>query len=146
MHGKRIGRSLRLKAMIRRFADQKRTTGLADSTTGSDSEYGRRRRFPRFPMDVRIQLSVFRDGATTAIWGRTNEIGQDGVGATLTEMLQVGEVVSMEFPIPVAPYQIKVRAIVRYVNGLRCGFEFLVLSSALRDTLRRACELLGTAF
>lgn len=95
-------------------------------------------------MDVRIQLSVFRDGATTAIWGRTSEIGQDGVGATLTEELHVGEVVSMEFPIPVAPYQVKLRAIVRYANGLRCGFEFLVLSEDLRDTLRRACDLIST--
>jgi hypothetical protein len=96
-------------------------------------------------MDVRIHLSVFRDGATVAIWGRTSEMGQDGVGATLTDLLQVGEVVSMEFPIPVAPYQVKVRAIVRYVNGLRCGFEFLVLSQELRDTLRRACELLAAS-
>ena len=104
-----------------------------------------KRRFPRYAMDVRIQLSVFRDGATTAVWGRTNEIGQDGVGATLTEALQVGEVVTMEFPIPVAPYQMKVRAIVRYARGLRCGFEFLILSDDLRETLRRACELLNTA-
>lgn len=96
-------------------------------------------------MDVRVQLSVFRDGVTTAIWGRTNEIGQDGLGATLTEELHVGEVVSMEFPIPVAPYQVKVRALVRYANGLRCGFEFLVLSPDLRDTLRRACDLIGAA-
>ena len=95
-------------------------------------------------MDVRIQLSVFREGATTAIWGRTSEIGQDGVGATLTEELHVGEVVSMEFPIPVAPYQVKLRAIVRYANGLRCGFEFLVLSEDLRGTLRRACDLIST--
>jgi len=96
-------------------------------------------------MDVRIQLSVFRGGTITAVWGRTNEIGQDGVGATLSEALQIGEVVSMEFPIPVAPYQMKVRAIVRYARGLRCGFEFLILSEDLRETLRRACELLSTA-
>ncbi len=95
-------------------------------------------------MDVRIELSLFRNGVTMPLWGRTNEIGQDGLGATLTEELHVGEVVSMEFPIPVAPYQVKVRAIVRYANGLRCGFEFLVLSENLRDTLRRACDLIGT--
>lgn len=97
-------------------------------------------------MDVRVDLSVFRKGSTIAIWGRTSEIGQDGLGATLTEALEVGEVVSMEFPIQVAPYRVKVRAIVRYANGLRCGFEFLVLSEDLRDTLRRACELISSAF
>lgn len=107
---------------------------------------GQRRRYPRFPLDVRVELSVFRKGSTIAIWGRTNEIGQDGLGATLTEELAVGEVVSMEFPIQVAPYRVKVRAIVRYAKGLRCGFEFLVLSEDLRDTLRRACELISSAF
>lgn len=96
-------------------------------------------------MDVRIQLSLFREGATQAMWGRTNELGEDGVGATLTEELKVGEVVSMEFPIPVAPYQMRTRAVVRYARGLRCGFEFLVLTADLRETLRRACEVLSTA-
>lgn len=103
-----------------------------------------KRRFPRYPLDVRIELSVFRDGATTAIWGRTNELGQDGVGATLSEALQVGEVVTLEFPVPIAPYQMKVRGVVRYTRGLRCGFEFLILSDDLRATLQRACELLST--
>jgi PilZ domain-containing protein len=117
---------------------------LTDST--QDSNPAKKRRFPRYPIDVRIQLSVFRQGTTKAVWGRTNEIGQDGIGATLTEGLEVGEVVSMEFPIPVAPYQMKVRAVVRYASGLRCGFEFLVISDDLRDTLRKTCDLLNTAF
>lgn len=96
-------------------------------------------------MDVRVQLSVFREGTTTTVWGRTNEIGQDGVGATVTDVLRIGEVVSMELPIPIAPHQMKVRAIVRYVSGLRCGFEFLILNDDLRNTLQRVCDLLSAA-
>lgn len=117
---------------------------MTDSTPGLAPD--KKRRFPRFPLDARIQLSLFRDGNTKSVWGRTNEIGQDGIGATLTEELQVGEVVSMEFPIPIAPYQMKVRAVVRYARGLRCGFEFLVVSSDLREILQRTCDLLNTAF
>lgn len=113
--------------------------------TAKASSPGQKRRYPRYPMDARIQLSVFRNGSTLAIWGRTNEIGQDGIGATLTESLEIGEVVSMEFPIPVAPFQMRVRAIVRYARGFRCGFEFLILSEDLRQTLCRTCELLNTA-
>jgi len=37
---------------------------------------------------------------------------------------------------------IKVRAIVRFSEGLRCGFEFLVVSEAQRETMRRLCESL----
>lgn len=88
-------------------------------------------------------MTVFREGNTVALWGRTNELGQDGIGATLSGELQVGEVVSMEFPIPIQPYMVKVRAIVRYSEGLRCGFEFLIVTSEQREILRRACVVLS---
>ena len=103
------------------------------------------RRFPRYRLDSRIQVSVFRDGRTTSYWGRTNEIGQDGIGATLSGELQAGEVVSLEFPIPLAPNVIKLRAVVRYCDGLRCGFEFLVVPDEQRATLRQLCVILSTA-
>jgi hypothetical protein len=80
---------------------------------------------------------------TASFWGRTNELGEDGVGATLSGELVAGEVVTMEFPIPVAPFVMKVRAIVRYSHGLRCGFEFLVVTGEQRETLRRTCEVLA---
>jgi hypothetical protein len=102
------------------------------------------RRYARHPMDVRIQASVFRDGVTSTLWGRTSEMGQDGVGATLTGELKPGEVVSIEFPVPVAPFLIKLRAIVRYSDGLHCGFEFLKVSEEQRRTLSRVCEVLAT--
>ena len=102
------------------------------------------RRYVRYQLDVRIQASVFREGITTTLWGRTSELGQDGVGATLTGELMPGEVVSMEFPVPVAPFLIKLRAIVRYSDGLHCGFEFLRVTEEQRRTLSRVCEVLAT--
>jgi hypothetical protein len=119
---------------------------LNDESLGTSPAYSRNRRFPRHRLDARIQLSVFRDGATIPLWGRTSEMGQDGVGATLSAELRVGEVVSMEFPIPVPPYFLKVRAIARYCEGLRCGFEFLIVTENQRETLRRTCEVLASAF
>ena len=105
----------------------------------SAQPYERVRRFPRHHFDARIEASVFREGVTTACWGRANELGQDGIGATLSRELQVGEVVSLEFAIPIAPHTIKVRAVVRYSEGLRCGFEFLVVSGEQRLLLRQVC-------
>jgi hypothetical protein len=107
--------------------------------------YARHRRFPRRRFDVRILVSVFREGATSMLWGRTNELGADGLGATLSGGLTVGEVVSMEFPVPIAPHIMKVRAVVRYTDGLRCGFEFLVMTGAQKETLRCAWEVLANA-
>jgi hypothetical protein len=33
---------------------------------------------------------------------------------------------------------------VRYRQGLRYGFEFLTLSEAQRETIRRVCQMLAT--
>jgi hypothetical protein len=115
---------------------------MTKSATGSQ-RYARLRRFERHRFDVRVQVSVFRDGHTIDLWGRSNELGVDGIGATLTGELKSGEVVSLEFPIPVAPLVMKVRAIVRYSHGLRCGFEFLVVTSQQRETMRQLCERLA---
>jgi hypothetical protein len=104
---------------------------------------GNIRRFPRFAVDTRIQVRMFQGGEFLSCWGRSTELGQDGIGATLTGELEKGEIVSMEIPLPLSPYPLKVRAIVRFRQGLRYGFEFLTLSEAQREMLRRICEMLA---
>ena len=102
------------------------------------------RRFPRFAIDVRLQVKMFQDGEFRTCWGRSTELGQDGIGATLTGKLETGEIVTLEIPLPLTPYPIKVRAIVRYCQGLRYGFEFLTLNDNQRDTIKRVCQYLAT--
>jgi hypothetical protein len=118
---------------------------LNDDTQAIPESRKHSRRFSRYRFDVRIQASVFREGLTTSCWGRTSELGQDGIGATLSRELQVGEVVSLEFPVPFPPNLVKVRAVVRYSVGLRCGFEFLVLSDEQKLVLREVCVVLANA-
>ena len=103
------------------------------------------RRFSRYRFDVRIQVSVSREGLTTTCWGRTSFLGQDGIGATLSGELQTGEVVSVEFPIPLPPHVMKLRAVVRYCKGLSCGFEFLVMTSEQKLMLHQVCVVLSNA-
>jgi PilZ domain len=103
------------------------------------------RRFPRYPIDIRISLQVFRSGEILSLWGRSNELGADGIGATLTRQLEPGEVVSMEFTLPMTSYPIKLRALVRYRDGLRHGFEFLALSIEQREGIQRVCEILAAS-
>lgn len=102
------------------------------------------RRFDRHAADFRISVQVFRKGQALSLWGRSTELGGDGVGATLTEEIEPGEVVTMEFALPVTAFPMKVRALVRYRSGLHHGFEFLAMSTQQRDMLQRVCEILGT--
>jgi PilZ domain-containing protein len=115
-----------------------------DSAKTPGGKWAAARRYPRFAFDVRLQVKMFQNGEFRSCWGRSVEIGQDGIGATLTGTLSVGEIVTLEVPLPLTPYPMKVRAIVRYCQGLRYGFEFLTLSDAQRDTIRRVCEYLAT--
>jgi PilZ domain len=106
---------------------------------------GTSRRFPRYALDLRLAVHVFRPGtgASASVWGRSSELGEDGIGGTLTGELETGEVVSMEFSLPLTAYPMKVRALVRYRRGLHHGFEFLALSAEQRAVIRRVCEMLA---
>jgi hypothetical protein len=101
------------------------------------------RRFRRFPADIRISIQVFRPSGTISLWGRSTELGEDGIGGTLTGEVEPGEVVSMELALPSTVQPIKLRALVRYRTGLRHGFEFLALNTEQKDTLHRVCEMLA---
>ena len=101
------------------------------------------RRYARYPADMRISVQVFRTGEVTSLWGRSSELGEDGVGGTLTGELEPGEVVSLEVSLPLAAFPLKLRALVRYRQGLRHGFEFLAVTSQQRDVLRRVCGMLA---
>jgi len=116
---------------------------LSDHTEAAAKAY--QRRFSRHRFDVRIQVSVFREGLTTTYWGRTSVLGQDGLGATLSGALHSGEVVSLEFPIPLPPHVMKLRAVVRHSEGLSCGFEFLVMTGEQKLMLHQVCVVVSNA-
>jgi len=113
-----------------------------DNSTSHPAQH-KARQFPRYTADVRLSVRVFRKGETVSLWGRSSELAEDGLGGTLTGPLEPGEVVSMEFSLPLAVEPLKLRAVVRYRSGLRHGFEFLALTEKQRDALRRVCEMLS---
>jgi PilZ domain len=111
---------------------------MSTNSTGSPV-----RRYRRFPLDVRVSAKVFRPDAPIDLWGRSIEFGQDGIGVTLTGELQPGEVATLELTLPASSTPLKLRALVRYRDGLRHGFEFLARDEMQREVIRRTCEILA---
>lgn len=101
------------------------------------------RRYPRYPLDVRVSAKVFREATPVELWGRSIELGLDGIGVTLTGQLEAGEVATLELTLPVSSSPLRLRALVRYRDGLRHGFEFLARDAMQEDLLKRTCDLLG---
>jgi PilZ domain len=88
-------------------------------------------------------VTVSRASGASHLWGRSSELGQDGIGGTLTGELEPGEVVSMEIQLPLSARPMKLRAIVRYRQGLHYGFEFLTLNDEQRSAIQRVCQMLS---
>lgn len=101
------------------------------------------RRYPRYALDVRLKARMLQNGTYESCWGRSTELGFDGIGATLTGELQIGEIVSLEIPLPLSTHALKVRAIVRFRRGLRYGFEFLAVTANQREMIQRVCDFLA---
>jgi hypothetical protein len=100
------------------------------------------RRYRRYPLDIRVSVKVFRPEAPVDLWGRSIELGQDGIGITLTGQLEPGEVATLELTLPGSGTPLRLRALVRYRDGLRHGFEFLARDGAQYDLILRTCEIL----
>jgi PilZ domain-containing protein len=115
---------------------------MADEGTRMAAETGagqqKERRFRRFSVDMRVQAQVFRAGTLSTAWGRSWEMGEDGMSGTLTGEMEPGDVVSLEFTLPHSREPMKVRAVVRHRTGYRYGFEFLTVTDAQREQMREA--------
>ena len=117
---------------------------MDDRTPNSNATLPGPRRYRRHPADIRVAVEVFRPGGSASLWGRSTELGEDGIGATLTGEVEPGEVVSMELSLPVASGPMRVRALARYRDGLRHGFEFLALNDEQHELLHRVCVILSS--
>jgi len=108
---------------------------LASGNTPSDL-IAARRRIPRYPIAVPVDVTVLRSGLPNSIPGRSLDIGEGGVAAVLAAEVQPGEWVAVEFQLPNAGQSLQTKAVVRHHNQLRCGLEFLGLSRDQRYMIR----------
>src|SRR5216684_3745442 len=107
------------------------------SEASSSGLSGVRRRIPRYPVAIPVDVTVLRSGLPSSIPGRSLDIGEGGVAAVLAAELQTGEWVAVELQLPNIGYALQTKAVVRHHNQLRCGFEFLGLSRDQRYLIRQ---------
>lgn len=97
-------------------------------------EYVEARRHPRFKLDV--DICVYPRNANV-VRGHTVDISESGLSAMLRNEVPVGEVVRLEFELPLGP--VEVHALVRQRNAFRYGFEFMEERTA-REIVGRTCR------
>jgi len=102
------------------------------------------RRWPRTSVDASLTLFLRSDGKEKQLQGRIHDVSENGLGATIPEMLDPGQMVILDFSLG-ADEDFRVEAILRRRHGFRCGFEFLHVPPYVAEKLKQAIKGLMTA-
>jgi CheY-like chemotaxis protein len=102
------------------------------------------RRWPRMSVDALLTLLVRSDGKEKQLRGRIHDISENGLGATIPDMLNPGQTVTLYFGLS-GDEEFRIEAILRRRTGFRCGFEFLNVPLPSADRLKQAIKGMVTA-
>ena len=83
--------------------------------------------------------------AGEVLHGRTKDVGEGGLGATIPGDIAIGEVVEVEFQLPLSKEPLRLQAEVRYRQGFQYGFRFLHPTDREKDLIHRATRDLPVA-
>jgi len=95
------------------------------------------RRHPRYKFDA--DICVYPRNSPV-VRGHTVDLSESGISAMLRVEVPLGEVVRLEFALPLG--RVEVHALVRQRNAFRYGFQFVEASSA-QDVIGRTCRQLA---
>ena len=91
-------------------------------------------------LSANISVRVFHGAKHTA--GRGHDIGAGGMAIYVPLELAVGTSVNFSFQLPYSRMVLGVRAIVRNSNGFRYGVEFVDLTSADAEEIKRIAAII----
>jgi protein TonB len=95
-----------------------------------------RRHSLRCRVQAPVDVTVLRSGVPDTVPGRIVDLGAGGVSAVLARELNPGESVGVEIDLPGPAGRLRMRALVRHHDKLRCGMEFVGLSDQQKAALR----------
>jgi hypothetical protein len=93
------------------------------------------RKHERFEIDLRLLVK-----AATILHGRTKNLAESGMGATIAGEIPLGELVELQFQLPDSSQPMVLRAEVRFRQGFQYGFKFVFPTEEqlhmIRNTIR----------
>jgi TonB family protein len=99
-------------------------------------ESASRRRVPRNPITVPLEVIALQSGIPNGMPGRCTDLSEAGVGVVIAGELVAGQSVAIELRLPNVGLPVRARAQVRYQDRLRCGLQFVGLPLEQREKIR----------
>jgi hypothetical protein len=94
------------------------------------------RKYDRFLIDVRL---IIRTSKKT-LHGRTKNLAEGGMGATVAGDIPLHEMVELQFQLPETAEPLVLRAEVRYRQGFQYGFRFIPPTEEQAETIRQGVK------
>ncbi|HEX3155378.1 MAG TPA: PilZ domain-containing protein [Candidatus Angelobacter sp.] len=94
----------------------------------------------RYLLDLRIVVR-----AKETLIGRTKDIAEGGLGATIPNEINIGQIVELELQLPGTPEPLKIKAEVRYRHGFQYGFKYVQITEQQKEMIRRTTRDLHMA-
>jgi CheY-like chemotaxis protein len=132
-------------AFIHKGEPRQKLLTILDEMIGSNSvlKWPVARVSSRYAIRVSLDVKVFRSGRSVIIPGRSTDLNEFGLGAKLDMELVPGEMVTLDFRLPMADDVFRPRATVRRrANSCHYGFEFVSIDPLQRARIRELCEVL----
>ena len=92
---------------------------------------------PRFKLEVDISIHPRSGGL---VKGHTVDISESGISVMLRTEVLLGELVELDFTLPLGP--VTIYAVARQKNAFRYGFQFVKLD-AMNEVIRSTCHRLA---
>jgi len=93
----------------------------------------------RYVFESRILIRLHRGSQSLAVPGWARDLSESGLGAFVAEGLVVGELVSLEIPLPASRKEVIPAKVTRQL-GTQYGFQFTALSAEQRSSIRSALK------
>ena len=94
---------------------------------------------PRHVFEARIRIRLERDSRKLSLQGWARNLSESGLGAFVAEALTLGELVTLEVPLPGSEKQVIPARVVRAL-GTEYGFQFTALSAEQRWQIQAALK------
>lgn len=95
------------------------------------------RQKPRFP--IQVDIRIYPRGISV-VQGYTVDLSESGIAAMLRDEVPIGEIVRLEFTLPMG--KVEILALVCQRNAFRYGFQF-VEAAAPDDVIGQTCRQLA---
>jgi hypothetical protein len=93
------------------------------------------RKFPRFPLDLRIKVNFKVNKVTQRALVKTIEIATHGISVNSPVELPLNSQLELEILLPGTKIPLRLWAVIRNKNGTRYGVEFISASDAHRNEI-----------